>query len=141
MSISSKILVITIMVLFVSIFLISIEVGGHLFKRKENKECNKFLFHNIKPQILTILASAIVIAILIAGFNASLKGDMYYIIKIELIAFVLSAIIYIGKLLLRKIVIYFTIHRVPLVLWFLMPSVFIVAIGVIVHVTLRLLKI
>lgn len=140
MSISSKILVITIMVLFVSIFLISIEVGGHLFKRKENKECNKFLFHNIKPQILTILASAIVIAILIAGFNASLKGDMY-IIKIELIAFVLSAIIYIGKLLLRKIVIYFTIHRVPLVLWFLMPSVFIVAIGVIVHVTLRVLKI
>ena len=140
MSISSKILVITIMVLFVSIFLISIEVGGHLFKRKENKECNKFLFHNIKPQILTILASAIVIAILIAGFNASLKGDMY-IIKIELIAFVLSAIIYIGKLLLRKIVIYFTIHRVPLVLWFLMSSVFIVAIGVIVHVTLRVLKI
>lgn len=140
MSISSKILVITIMVLFVSIILISIEVGGHLFKRKENKECNKFLFHNIKPQILTILASAIVIAILIAGFNASLKGDMY-IIKIELIAFVLSAIIYIGKLLLRKIVIYFTIHRVPLVLWFLMPSVFIVAIGVIVHVTLRVLKI
>ena len=140
MSISSKILVITIMVLFVSIFLISIEVGGYLFKRKENKECNKFLFHNIKPQILTILASSIVIAILIAGFNASLKGDMY-IIKIELIAFVLSAIIYIGKLLLRKIVIYFTIHRVPLVLWFLMPSVFIVAIGVIVHVTLRVLKI
>lgn len=140
MSISSKILVITIMVLFVSIILISIEVGGYLFKRKENKECNKFLFHNIKPQILTILASAIVIAILIAGFNASLKGDMY-IIKIELIAFVLSAIIYIGKLLLRKIVIYFTIHRVPLVLWFLMPSVFIVAIGVIVHVTLRVLKI
>ena len=140
MSISSKILVITIMVLFVSIILISIEVGGYLFKRKENKECNKFLFHNIKPQILTILASAIVIAILIAGFNASLKGDMY-IIKIELIAFVLSAIIYIGKLLLRKIVIYFTIHRVPLVLWFLMSSVFIVAIGVIVHVTLRVLKI
>lgn len=140
MSISSKILVITIMVLFVSIILISIEVGGHLFKRKENKECNKFLFHNIKPQILTILASAIVIAILIAGFNASLKGDMY-LIKIELIAFVLSAIIYIGKLLLRKIVIYFTIHRVPLVLWFLMSSVFIVAIGVIVHVTLRVLKI
>ena len=140
MSISSKILVITIMVLFVSIILISIKVGGHLFKRKENKECNKFLFHNIKPQILTILASAIVIAILIAGFNASLKGDMY-LIKIELIAFVLSAIIYSGKLLLRKIVIYFTIHRVPLVLWFLMSSVFIVAIGVIVHVTLRVLKI
>lgn len=140
MSISSKFLVITIMVLFVSIFLISIEVGGHLFKRKENKECNKFLFHNIKPQILTILVSAIVIAILIVGFNASLKGDMY-IIRIELIAFVLSALVYIGKKLLRKIVIYFTIHRVPLVLWFLMPSIFIIAIGVIVHVTLRVLNI